>query len=66
MGTSTTTAAPAGTKPSVVVTGASSGIGYELARQSAAHGHDLLVCAEGGHALRNAARPQEAQIGSAG
>jgi short-subunit dehydrogenase len=29
-----------------VVTGASSGIGYELARQFARHGHDLIVCAE--------------------
>ncbi|MGK5684223.1 SDR family NAD(P)-dependent oxidoreductase [Actinoplanes sp. URMC 104] len=29
-----------------VVTGASSGIGYELARQFAEHGYDLLICAE--------------------
>jgi short-subunit dehydrogenase len=29
-----------------VVTGASSGIGYELARQCAEHGFDLIVCAE--------------------
>ena len=34
------------TKPFVVVTGASSGIGYELLRQFAAHGYDLLVIAE--------------------
>ena len=33
-------------KPFAVVTGASSGIGYELARQFAGHGYDLLICAE--------------------
>ncbi|GAA0257523.1 SDR family NAD(P)-dependent oxidoreductase [Cryptosporangium japonicum] len=33
-------------KPFAVVTGASSGIGYELARQFAAHGFDLLITAE--------------------
>src|SRR6476646_10415884 len=32
--------------PFAVVTGASSGIGYELARQFAEHGYDLLVAAE--------------------
>jgi uncharacterized protein len=32
--------------PFAVVTGASSGIGYELARQFAEHGFDLLVTAE--------------------
>jgi short-subunit dehydrogenase len=35
------------TKPFAVVTGASSGIGYELARQFAQHGFDLLVTATG-------------------
>lgn len=34
------------TKPFAVVTGASSGIGYELARQFAAHGFDLFLTAE--------------------
>lgn len=33
-------------RPLAVVTGASSGIGYELARQCAEHGHDLVICAE--------------------
>lgn len=31
-----------------VVTGASSGIGSELARQFAEHGYDLVICAEDG------------------
>jgi len=35
------------TKPFAVVTGASSGIGYELARQFAQHGYDLLICSDG-------------------
>ncbi|MCY1139102.1 SDR family NAD(P)-dependent oxidoreductase [Actinoplanes sp. Pm04-4] len=34
------------TNPFAVVTGASSGIGFELARQFAEHGYDLLVTAE--------------------
>ncbi|HEY0717938.1 MAG TPA: SDR family NAD(P)-dependent oxidoreductase [Streptosporangiaceae bacterium] len=36
------------TRPFAVVTGASSGIGRELARQFATHGFDVLVTAEGG------------------
>src|SRR3954466_13270873 len=32
--------------PFAVVTGASSGIGLELARVFAQHGYDLLICAE--------------------
>ena len=35
-------------KPFAVVTGASSGIGLELARQFAQHGFDLLICSESG------------------
>jgi len=34
------------TKPLAVVTGVSSGIGHELAKQFAEHGFDLLICAE--------------------
>lgn len=34
------------TRPLAVVTGASSGIGYELAKQFANHGYDLLIAAE--------------------
>jgi short-subunit dehydrogenase len=34
------------TRPLAVVTGASSGIGFELARQFAEHGYDLIVAAE--------------------
>lgn len=33
-------------RPLAAVTGASSGIGYELSLQFAQHGHDLVVCAE--------------------
>jgi uncharacterized protein len=33
-------------RPLAAVTGASSGIGFELARQFAEHGYDLVVCAE--------------------
>jgi len=33
-------------RPLAVVTGASSGIGYELARQFAGHGYDLIIAAE--------------------
>ena len=34
------------TAPYAVITGASSGIGLELARQFADHGYDVLICAE--------------------
>lgn len=33
-------------RPLAVVTGGSSGIGYELARQFAEHGYDLIIAAE--------------------
>ncbi len=41
-------------KPLAVVTGASSGIGYELAKQFAQHGFDLMI-ASGGEGIRKAA-----------
>ncbi|GAA3246277.1 SDR family NAD(P)-dependent oxidoreductase [Dactylosporangium siamense] len=40
--------APSTERPLAVVTGASSGIGYELARQFVEHGFDLLIAAEDG------------------
>jgi short-subunit dehydrogenase len=42
-------------RPFAVVTGASSGIGYELAKQFAENGYDLLVCAESPD-IKNAAQ----------
>ena len=42
----TESAATSGSRPLALVTGASSGIGLELARQFAGHGHDLVVTAE--------------------
>ncbi len=44
--TGTSSGAPTGARPLAVVTGASSGIGLELARQFAEHGFDLVVNAE--------------------
>ena len=42
-------------RPLAVVTGASSGIGYELAKQFAENGFDLVV-ASGSGAIKDAAR----------
>src|SRR4051794_38239929 len=46
-----------------VVTGASSGIGFELARQCAKHGYDVLVCAEDG-GIHSAATQIAAECGT--
>ena len=46
-------------RPLAVVTGASSGIGYELAKQFASNGFDLIVCAED-DAIAAAGRDMEA------
>jgi len=37
---------PSGERPFAVVTGGSSGIGFELAKQFAANGHDVLIAAQ--------------------
>jgi short-subunit dehydrogenase len=39
---------PSSRRPLAVVTGASSGIGHELARLAAEDGHDLVICADQG------------------
>ena len=41
-----TSATTSGSRPFAVVTGASSGIGFELAKLFGEHGYDLLICAE--------------------
>jgi short-subunit dehydrogenase len=41
-------ASPSSSRPLAVVTGASSGIGWELARLAAEDGHDLVICADQG------------------
>lgn len=56
MATSSTSAS---FRPFAVVTGASSGIGYELAKQFAQNGFDLLI-ASGGEGIHEAARTLEA------
>lgn len=42
------------TKKFALITGASSGIGFELARQFASHGYDLMICSNDGPQLRDA------------
>jgi len=51
------------TRPFAVVTGGSSGIGYELARQFAENGHDVLIAAEDESHLAEA-RTQLAALGA--
>src|SRR2546423_498786 len=48
--------AQTGTRPLALVTGASSGIGFELAKQFADHGFDLMVVAAEDDELADAAR----------
>lgn len=55
----TSTAPSSSTRPFAVVTGASSGIGYELAKQFAQNRFDLLI-ASGGEGIYEAARSLEA------
>lgn len=47
------------TKPLAVVTGASSGIGFELAKQFAEHGYDLVIAAEDDELIPAARKLQE-------
>lgn len=47
-------------RPLAIVTGASGGIGYELARRFAENGFDLLIAARGQEGLAEAARDLEA------
>lgn len=49
-------------RPLAVVTGASSGIGFELARQFAEHGFDLVVAADSDEIERAAARLREGGV----
>ncbi len=52
-----------GRRPLALVTGASTGIGYELAKQFAQHGYDLLITAEEGPKLQEAAQGLQSQGG---
>jgi short-subunit dehydrogenase len=47
---------PAQLRPLAVVTGGSSGIGFELAREFAQNGYDLVICAEDAGTLAEAAQ----------
>lgn len=53
----------AGLRPLVIVTGGSEGIGLELARQFALHGHDLLLIARRRELLDEAAARIKAETG---
>jgi len=50
----------AGRRPTALITGASSGIGLELARTFAGHDHDLVIVARRAQVLREVAREIEA------
>jgi len=50
-------------RPLAIVTGASSGIGYELARQCAANGFDLIICAESAEIEAAGAQLQTEAVG---
>jgi len=52
-------ASPSSSRPLAVVTGASSGIGRELARLAAEDGHDLVICADQGPLEETAQRLRE-------
>lgn len=52
------------TKKTALVTGGSTGIGYELARQFAAHGHDLVLAARNADLLDQAAGKIEGKYGT--
>ncbi len=46
---------PTTQRPVAVVTGASRGLGFLLARELARHGHDLVVCARSAGGIEQAA-----------
>ena len=52
-----------GRRPLALVTGASTGIGYELAKQFAEHGYDLIITSDEGPKLQEAAQGLQAHGG---